>query len=160
VAGYKACTSHPLATIPHFPQLSLPSQRKSVPIFNKKATAIASHSASKATSFCLPKHPPPTPHMDQKMTIQMSKDLETLRVSFEEHSWHRGTEPVIGSQDCPILAENYGERGRSCYIIFVYQKADLSYGCRHELCFRDGDDRGPSFDSPELAIEHQRQHHF
>jgi hypothetical protein len=90
----------------------------------------------------------------------MSEDLETLRCTFENESWPSGREPKIGDLDCPVLAEGYGERGRSCYVVFVYKKADKTYGCRHERCFQDGDDRGPSFRSPEDAIKHQRRNHF
>jgi hypothetical protein len=94
------------------------------------------------------------------MTDKMKKDLGELMASFEERSWRPGAEPIIGSPDCPPLADLYGQRGRSCYVVFVYQKTNRSYGCRHELCFRDGDEGGPSFRSPEEAISHQHQHHF
>jgi hypothetical protein len=94
------------------------------------------------------------------MTSQMQGDLETLRESFEAARWRPGAEPIIGSPDCSVLTEEYGERGRSCYVIFVYKKSDGAYGCRHERCFRDGDGGGPSFGSPEEAIHHQRRQHF
>jgi hypothetical protein len=45
-------------------------------------------------------------------------------------------EPIIGSPDCPVLAELYGERGISCYVMFVWKKVDGTYGCRHERYFR------------------------
>jgi hypothetical protein len=98
--------------------------------------------------------------MDHEMTCQMRSDLDTLNALFEAASWTSGNEPVIGSPDCPVLAEEYGERGRSCYVAFVYKKEDGSYGCRHVRCFQDGDDRGPSFRSPVEAIKHQRKNHF
>lgn len=92
------------------------------------------------------------------MTDQVRKDLEELTASFEERSWRPGAEPIIGSPDCPELAGQYGDRGRSCYMVFVYEKADGTYGCRHPLCFRDGE--APSFKSPEEAVNHQHRHHF
>jgi hypothetical protein len=94
------------------------------------------------------------------MTDEMQSDLRKLEISFEMRSWRPGAEPIIGSPDCPVLAELYGDRGRSCYVVFVYKRADGAYGCRHERCFRDGDERGPSFRSPEEAIRHQQRHHF
>lgn len=90
----------------------------------------------------------------------MQRDLDALRRSFEEAEWLPGHEPIIGSPDCDELAEKYGARGRSCYAVFVYEKAGGSYGCRHERCFRDGDDKGPSFHSMAEAIKHQRNFHF
>ena len=98
--------------------------------------------------------------MDRQMTDQMRRDLDTLNSLYEAASWASGNEPIIGSPDSPVLAEDYGERGRSCYVVFVYRKGDGTYGCRHEKCFRDGDDRGPSFRSPAEAIRHQRKQHF
>jgi len=94
------------------------------------------------------------------MTDQMRKDLEKHRILFEGHLWRPGVEPIMGSPGCPVTAEQYGERGRSCYVIFVYRKSDNTYGCRHEGCFRDGDEGGPSFKSPKEAIRHQHRHHF
>ena len=94
------------------------------------------------------------------MIEQMRMDLERLRISFEGCSWPAGVEPIMGHPDCPVLAEQYRDLGRSCYVVFVYQKTDGAYGCRHKGCFRDGDDRGPSFESPERAIHHQQSYHF
>jgi len=94
------------------------------------------------------------------MTDEMRDNLNKLVVLFEMRSWRPGAEPIIGSLSCPVDAELYGDRGRSCYVVFVYKRADAAYGCRHERCFRDGDERGPSFCSPEEAIRHQRRHHF
>lgn len=94
------------------------------------------------------------------MTEQMRCDLDALKKLFEAASWTQGSEPIIGDPDSPVLAEQYGERGRSCYVVFVYKKEDGTYGCRHERCFQDGDDRGPSFRSPTYAIQHQRKQHF
>ena len=94
------------------------------------------------------------------MTDQMRKDLEQLRVLFDQLSWRPGAEPIMGSPDCLVSAEQYGERGRSCYVVFVYKKTDRTYGCRHERCFRDGDEGGPTFRSPEEAIRHQQRQHF
>ena len=93
------------------------------------------------------------------MTERMRKALEDLATLFKKRSWPSGEEPIIGSQDCPVLAEQYGTRGRSCYGVFVYQKRNGKYGCRHERCFRDGQG-GPSFRSPEEAIRHQHRNHF
>ena len=87
-------------------------------------------------------------------------ELDALRRVFEAAKWRPGREPVIGSYDCPSLAEKYGARGRSCYVVFVYQKAAGPYGCRHDGCFRDGDDKGPSFQLITEAIKHQRSYHF
>ena len=93
------------------------------------------------------------------MTDQMRKDLEELRIFFEQLS-RSAAVPIIGSLDCPVTAEQYGERGRPCYVVFVYKKADKTYGCRHTDCYRDGDGGGPSFKSLEGAIRHQEHHHF
>jgi len=92
------------------------------------------------------------------MTERMRKDLEELRVLFKRRSWRPREVPIIGSPDCPILAEQYGERGRSCYVVFVYRKTNGEYGCRHEHCFRDGG--GPSSTSIEGVIRHQHRNHF
>jgi hypothetical protein len=97
--------------------------------------------------------------MDQPMTERMRKDLEELISLFKKRSWRPEAVPIIGSPDCPILAEKYGDRGRSCYVVFVYKKANGKYGCRHERCFRDGEG-GPSFRSTEEAIHHQHLNHF
>jgi len=94
------------------------------------------------------------------MTNQMRSDLNELMHLFEAASWRPRGEPIIGSPDSPVLAEKYADRGRSCYAVFVYKKAAGPYGCRHEGCFRDGDDRGPSFRSITEAITHQRNYHF
>ena len=94
------------------------------------------------------------------MTTQMRSDLNTLKDSYEKSSFRRGGEPIIGSPDCPKLAEKYAPRGRSCYQVFVYQKGDGTFGCRHEECFRDGTDSSPSSPSLTGAIRHQRSHHF
>ena len=98
--------------------------------------------------------------MDLPMTDKMRIDLTELEILFEKLLWRPGAEPIIGSPDCPVLAERYGDRGRSCYMVFVFKRTDGLYGCRHECCFRDGDERGPSFRSPEEAIRHQQRHHF
>ena len=98
--------------------------------------------------------------MELPMTDQMRKDLEELRMFFEELSRRSGAVPIIGSLDCPVAAEQYGDRGRPCYVVFVYKKADKTYGCRHTRCYRDGDGGGPSFKSLEGAIRHQERHHF
>lgn len=93
------------------------------------------------------------------MTEQMREDLEKLAVLFEKREWRPRAEPIIGSQNCPILAEQYGDRGRSCYVVFVYKKINGRYGCRHECCFRDGEG-GHSFKSIQEAIHHQHRNHF
>ena len=90
----------------------------------------------------------------------MRSDLDTLKALYEAASWARANEPDIGDPDCPVLAEQYGERGRSCYVAFVYKREDGTYGCRQERCYQDGSDRGPSFRSPADAIRHQRKQHF
>ena len=95
------------------------------------------------------------------MSYQMRCDLDTLKALYEAASWTPGSEPIIGSPDCPLLAEQHGERGRSCYVVFVYRRSNGTYGCRHERCFQDGDDtRGPVFRSAADAIRHQRKQHF
>jgi len=98
--------------------------------------------------------------MDLPLTNEMLSDLKKLEIAFEKRSWRPGVEPLIGSSDCEVLAERYGDRGRSCYVVFVCKHTDKTYGCRHERCFRDGDERGPSFRSLEEAIRHQRRYHF
>lgn len=97
--------------------------------------------------------------MDQLMTERMRKDLDELTALFIKRSWRLAAVPIIGSPDCPVLAEKYGDRGRLCYVVFVYKKADRGYGCRHEGCFRDGEG-GPSFRLIEEAIRHQHRNHF
>ncbi len=92
------------------------------------------------------------------MTKRMRKDLEELAVKFEKRSWHPREEPIIGSQDCPALAEQYGVRGQSCYVVFVYKQINGRYGCRHERCFRDGG--GHTCSSIQEAIHHQYGNHF
>ena len=94
------------------------------------------------------------------MSDQMRRDLDTLRHEYEAAQWLPGHEPIIGSPDVHPPAEQYGDRGRSCYVVFVYKKAAGTYGCRHDRCFRDGDDKGPSFYSMAEAIKHQRNFHF
>ena len=125
----------------------------SLPISSPTTVFPTSPSESSTPSF--PDHPPP-----MAMPDQMKSDLNTLRCSYEAARWRSGREPIIGSPDCDALAERYGDRGRSCYVVFVYQKAAGPYGCRHDGCFRDGDDKGPSFQSITEAIKHQRSYHF
>jgi len=103
--------------------------------------------------------PHPTLQMAQQAE-QMRRDLDKLRVEYEAANWTNGHEPIIGSPDCPVLAEDHGIRGKSCYVVFVYKKGDGSYGCRHKNCFQDGSDRAPSSRSLTEAIRHQRKHHF
>jgi hypothetical protein len=97
------------------------------------------------------------PPVDLPMTDRMQRDLEELRIAFLARSWHPGAEPIISSPDCPALAEQYGERGRSCYAVFVYEHSSGRYGCRHECCSQE---RNPSFRSMADAIRHQRLRHF
>ena len=96
---------------------------------------------------------------ERGMPDQMRIDLNTLMCEYEAARWRPGHEPIIGSPDCPPLAQKYGDRGRSCYAVFVYRKAAGPYGCRHDGCFRDGDDKGPSFQSMMEAIKHQNNYH-
>ena len=69
-------------------------------------------------------------------------------------------EPRIGDPDAPQLAELYGLRGRSCFIVFVHDWRDGPYGCCHEACFRPVNRGGYPTRSLEDAIRHQRHHHF
>jgi len=49
--------------------------------------------------------PRPTSPMEPSMTDQMRSDLNELMHLFEEASWRPRGEPIIGSPDCPVLAE-------------------------------------------------------
>ena len=95
------------------------------------------------------------------LPLQEAEDLTSLYDAFLKSPWlaRDQPEPRIGDPDCPPLAERYGQRGRSCFAVFVYQKPDLGYGCRHEGCFRDGGG-GISFRSMGEAIRHQQRDHF
>jgi hypothetical protein len=90
----------------------------------------------------------------------MRRDLDTLTADYKRAKWTPGEEPIIGSLDCPVLAEHYGDRGRSCYEVFIYERANGGYGCLHEMCFQDGSVRSPSSPSLAKALCHQRKHHF
>jgi hypothetical protein len=96
------------------------------------------------------------------MHSNVVNDLKLLEDIFKKASWlqHNRHEPLIGGPDCPALAEAYGERGRSCFIVFVHQKSDRTYGCRHEACFQENGEGGYSTRSLENVIRHQRYHHF
>ena len=112
------------------------------------------------SSFPTASRPRQTLPIKGPVTDQMRRDLNELIPLIEAASWRPGGEPIIGSPGCPVLAEKYADRGESCYAVFVYEKEDGSYGCRHEGCFRHEDDRGPSFRSVRAAIVHQRNYHF
>ena len=96
-----------------------------------------------------------------KMHTQMDADLEVLRTAFGDSNWlaRNLPEPRIGDEDCHELAVKYGARSLSCFVVFVHYWGNGAYGCRHEACFRGGEE-GTVYHSLEEAIRHQRYHHF
>ena len=92
-----------------------------------------------------------------KMHAQMIAELKVLSQAFHNSNWPAGNlpEPCIGDQDCHELAENYGARGHSCFVVFVHDWGNQTYDCRHETCLRGGNG-GPLYRSLEAAISHQR----
>jgi len=100
--------------------------------------------------------------MEAQMPTQKRIHLKTLVAIFNASTWLRGNhhEPRIGDPDAPQLAELYGPRGRSCYIVFVHDWGDGTYGCCHEACFRPAGHGGYATRSLEDAIRHQRYNHF
>ena len=96
------------------------------------------------------------------MSTQKREDLNKLVDIFNKSSWLHGNihEPRIGDPDTPELAEEYGARGRSCFIVFVHEWGNGAYRCCHESCFRPIEQGGYSARSLEDAIRHQRYHHF
>ena len=90
------------------------------------------------------------------MHAQLIAELEVLSQAFHNFNWLAGNlpEPRIGDQDCHELAEKYGARGLSCFVVFVHHWGNQTYGCRYKAC-------SPySSRSLEDAIRHQRHHHF
>ena len=96
------------------------------------------------------------------MDAQKRTDLQSLNQTYLTSSWaaEGRREPCIGDINCPVLAEQHAERGRSCFAVFVYALSNGGYGCLHERCYQDGTGRGPAFPSMGDAIRHQRRHHF
>ena len=96
------------------------------------------------------------------MSTKKREDLKNLEAIFNRSSWLRGNnhEPRIGDPDAPKLAEAYGARGRSCFIVFVHEWGNGRYGCCHESCFRPMEQGGFSTRTLEDALRHQRYHHF
>ena len=92
----------------------------------------------------------------------MRIDLDSLYEQYLSSQWvaENRPEPCIGDIDCPILAERYGLRGRSCYSVFVYRRNDQRYGCLHDRCYQEGSPNGPGFRTMDKAVQHQRDHHF
>ena len=89
---------------------------------------------------------------------QNAQGSRPLNATYGKSSWRRGGKPIIGSPDCPMLAGQYASRGRSCYQVFVYQKGDGTFGCRHKECFRDGTAGSQSsrFEAVDPAESHAR----
>ena len=100
--------------------------------------------------------------MELHMSTQQREDLNKLVDIFNRSPWLHGNilEPRIGDPDTPKLAEAYGARGRSCFIVFVHEWGNGAYRCFHESCFRPIEQGGYSARSLEDAIRHQRYHHF
>ena len=84
------------------------------------------------------------------------EDLKKIEDIFDKSAWLRNNllEPVVGNPSCPREVEKYGIRGASCYTTFVEDNENGTYGCLHERCHPF------QFPSLELAIRHQRCHHF
>ena len=107
----------------------------------------------------LPIHPPN--HQSPVITWPsiLHAELQQLEKIFNASPWllDDQLEPVIGHPICPQEAEKYGIRGASCYTAFVEQDGDgKTYGCRHENCHV----HAIQFPSLDLAVRHQRYHHF
>jgi hypothetical protein len=100
--------------------------------------------------------------MELQMSTQKREDLNKLVAIFNSSPWLRANvhEPRVGDPDTPELAEAYGVRGRSCFIVFVDDWEDGTYRCCHESCFRPVERGGYSTRSLEDALRHQRYHHF
>lgn len=126
-------------------------------------TRILRHQTPKTIVFFSPRANPAPPHT-QALTrpAQMHQDLDSLNKTYLNSLWRAEghPEPCIGDKDCPILAEGYGQRGRSCYSVFIYTRNDNRYGCLHDRCYQDGSPRGPAFRTVDEAIRHQRNQHF
>jgi hypothetical protein len=84
------------------------------------------------------------------------KDLTTLEEMYGKSAWLRGDslEPLIGSQDCPDLAQTYGLTRHSCLTVFIDTQHSTSYKCRFVRCFSF------TFKNLDAALKHLRQHHF
>ena len=100
--------------------------------------------------------------MELHMSTQKRQDLNNLENIFSGSLWLHGNihEPKIGDPDTPEVAEAYGARGRSCFIVFVHKGGNGTYRCCHESCFRPVERGGYATRSLENAIRHQRYHHF
>lgn len=90
------------------------------------------------------------------MSQPTGQEISDLAKQFERASWfHQNTlEPLIGDQDCPYQAEQFGLPRLSSYTVFVECRAGSLFGCRFEGCW------GYSSRTLEEAVTHQRQHHF
>ena len=100
--------------------------------------------------------------MKRQMSTQKRANLNNLIAIFNSSMWLRQNhhEPRIGDVDAPQLAELYGRRGRSWFIVFVHDWRDGTYGCCHEACLRPVSRGGYLTRSLEDPIRHQRYHHF
>jgi hypothetical protein len=87
---------------------------------------------------------------------QMAKDLQTLEEIYKNAPWliHDLPEPLIGDQDCPYLAQEYGLPRRSCLTAFLDAQSDGSVKCRFERCFAF------TFCTVDNGLKHLRDHHF
>ena len=91
--------------------------------------------------------------LDEQQAIE---DLETLEGRYMESAWLRANflEPLIGDQDCPVLAQTYGLNRRSCLTVFIDTRDDRAYRCRFASCI--------PFTCKNLddTLKHLRQTHF
>lgn len=83
-------------------------------------------------------------------------DLVSLEQIFNSSSWllNNEPEPKIGQPDCPVIAEKYGARGRSCFTAFVEERGSRTFGCRFGRC------HAFLANSLHEAVQHQRSYHF
>jgi len=87
---------------------------------------------------------------------RVKRNLEQLKEEYLNSSWFRFNvvEPRIGDIECLALAEEYGPRGQSCYIVFVTNRGSGNYGCIEDHCVAF------SAKTVEAALRHQRAYHF
>jgi hypothetical protein len=88
--------------------------------------------------------------------LQATKDLKFLEEFYRNSLWLRSdaSEPLIGNQDCPHLAQTYGLLRRSCLTVFLDAQNERNVTCRFERCFAF------TFSTVDNALKHLREHHF
>jgi len=86
----------------------------------------------------------------------MNKDLQELEELIRTLNWfiNSAHEPTIGAPESPRLADNYGTRGQSLFVVFLEKKDGGVHECAFERC-------SATFTrNLEGAIRHIRDHHF